>query len=135
MKVETRVDGSNSALCFHQNECKLMHSKKNDPSVVACALPRASKNKLLEWGLPTEELICKRQIKTASTITEVGPQNRTRKLMQRSKKTLKFSLKEKRHCERVDDSTSVPSIPRSDACSVPNHRLSFAGVKRRFRVK
>ena len=59
MKVETRVDGSNSALCFHQNECKLMHSKKNDPSVVACALPRASKNKLLEWGLPTEELICK----------------------------------------------------------------------------
>ena len=59
MKVETRVDGSNSALCFHQNECKLMHSKKNDPSVVACALPRASKNKLLEWGLPTEEPMCK----------------------------------------------------------------------------
>ena len=52
-----------------------MHSKEIDPSVVACALPRASKNKLLEWGLPTEELICKAG-KNASTITEVGPQNR-----------------------------------------------------------
>ena len=30
--------------------------------------------------------------------------------MQRSKKTLPFSLKQKRNCERVDDSATVPSI-------------------------
>ena len=46
-------------LCFHQRECQLTHNKEIDPSVVPCALPRASKNKLLEWGLPTEVPICK----------------------------------------------------------------------------
>ena len=35
-------------LCFHQHECHRKHSKDVDPSVVACALQRASKNQLLE---------------------------------------------------------------------------------------
>ena len=46
-------------LCFHQRECQLTHNKEIDPSVVPCALPRASKNQLLEWGLLTEEPMCK----------------------------------------------------------------------------
>ena len=29
------------------------------PSSMACALPRASKNKPLEWGLPLEAMVCK----------------------------------------------------------------------------
>ena len=37
------------------------------------------------------------------------------------------ACKQKRNCERVDDSTNTVPSPRSDACSVPNHRLSFAG--------
>ena len=56
MKVETRVDGSNSAYA----STNMKHSKDIDPSIVACALQRASKNQLLEcWGLSTEEPICK----------------------------------------------------------------------------
>ena len=46
-------------LCFHQRECRLTHSKEIDPSFIPCALPRASKKQLLEWGLPTEESMCK----------------------------------------------------------------------------
>ena len=46
-------------LCFHQRQCRLMHNKEIDPSFVPCALPRAAKNQLLEWGLPTEEPMCK----------------------------------------------------------------------------
>ena len=48
-------------LCFHQRECRLTHSKEIDPSFIPWALPRASKNQLLEWGLPTEEPMCKVQ--------------------------------------------------------------------------
>ena len=46
-------------LCFYQHECQLKHNKDITPSFIACALPRASKNKPHEWGLPTEALMCK----------------------------------------------------------------------------
>jgi hypothetical protein len=46
-------------LCFHQRECRLAHDKEIDPRLIPCALPRASKDQMLEWGLPIEEPMCK----------------------------------------------------------------------------
>ena len=44
------------------------------PSSIACALPRASKNKPLEWGLPLEAMVCKSGKQCTLTMTKIGTQ-------------------------------------------------------------
>ena len=46
-------------LCSHQRECRLAHDKEVDPGLIPCALPRASKDQMNEWGLPIEVPMCK----------------------------------------------------------------------------
>ena len=72
-------------------------------------------------GVSPQRNRCARQGSNASTITEDGLQNRVRRHTTRSKKTLASSLKRRRPINRA-----------LDACSVPKHRLSFAGDKPPF---
>ena len=39
-------------------ECRLAHDKEVDPGLIPCALPRASKDQMNEWGLPIEVPMC-----------------------------------------------------------------------------
>ena len=72
-------------------------------------------------GASSQRSRCARQGSNASTTTEDGLQNRVRQHTQRLKRTPTFSLKQRR-----------PIYRALNACSVPNHRLSFAGDKPPF---
>ena len=46
-------------LCHHRNNCRMRHEEETLPSSIACALPRASKNRLQKWGLSHDATACK----------------------------------------------------------------------------
>ena len=118
--METSADGSHSAYAStnvnagSRTANRLTRALSHAPS-------RGHQRTSSSNGVSPQRSQCARQGSNASTTTEDGLQNRARRHTQRSKRTQPSSLKRRR-----------PIYLALNACSVPNHRLSFAGDKPPF---